>query len=47
MKFVNKSIIAVAVFSALFASLAPAAQAANVDAIVTNPTTNGAFLSLV
>lgn len=43
MKSVNKSIIAVAVFSALFASLAPAAQAANVDAVVTNPTTNGAF----
>ncbi|WP_448885328.1 YadA C-terminal domain-containing protein [Citrobacter telavivensis] len=41
MKSVNKSIIAVAVFSALFAS--PAAQAANVDAVVTNPTTNGAF----
>lgn len=43
MKSVNKSIIAVAVFSALFASLAPAALAANVDAVVTNPTTNGAF----
>ncbi|MBN6046086.1 YadA C-terminal domain-containing protein [Citrobacter sp. ku-bf4] len=43
MKSVNKSIIAVAVFSALFASLAPAAQAANVEAVVTNPTTQGAF----
>lgn len=43
MKSVNKSIIAVAVFSALFASLAPAAQAANVEAVVTNPTTNEAF----
>lgn len=44
MKSVNKSIIAVAVFSALFASLAPAAQAANVEAVVTNPTTNEAFI---
>ena len=43
MKSVNKSIIAVAVFSALFASLAPAVHAANVEAVVTDPTTNGAF----
>ncbi|HCB1454435.1 TPA: YadA C-terminal domain-containing protein [Citrobacter farmeri] len=44
MKSVNKSIIAVVVFSALFTSLAPAAQAANVDVAVVNQNTNGGFI---
>lgn len=44
MKSVDKSIIAVVVFSALFTSLAPAAQAANVDVAVVNQNTNGGFI---
>lgn len=44
MKSVNKSIIAAVVFSALFTSLAPAAQAANVDVAVVNQNTNGGFI---
>lgn len=44
MKSVNKSIIAVVVFSALFTSLAPAARAANVDVAVVNQNTNGGFI---